>query len=70
MHQIPTDEALQMARLHQRERAAQAERDHLIDTEGWWQRPQSLLIRLIDGPVRLAAMMGVLIELIAIAAMD
>jgi hypothetical protein len=67
MHQIPTDEALHWARLYQREQACQAERDHLANTTDRPARSHVLLDSLVEGPVRVVAMMTFLIELLVLA---
>ena len=67
MHQIPTEEALYWARLYHREQACQAERDHLANTADRPARPHILLDSLIEGPVRAAAVMMCLIELLVLA---
>ena len=67
MHQIPTEEALQWARLYQREQACQAARDHLANTTVRPARSHILLNSLIEGPVRVAAAIMCLIELLVLA---
>lgn len=66
MHQIPTEEALYMARLYHRELACQAERDHLANTTDRSARSH-ILDSLIEGPMRVAAVTMFLIELLVLA---
>jgi hypothetical protein len=67
MHQIPAEEVLHMARLYHREQAAQAERDYLANTTNRSARSH-ILDRVIEGPMRVAAMALFLLELLALAA--
>jgi hypothetical protein len=69
MDQLPPEEGLLWIRLCHRERAAQAERDHLANTTDRPARPHILLASLIGGPMRVAAVAMLLIGLLALAAM-
>ena len=66
MHQIPTEEALHLARLYHREQAARAERDYLADTSDRSARSH-FRVSLIDGSMRVAAIAMFLVELLVVA---
>ncbi len=72
MHQIPTEEALLLARLHEKEHIAQGKRDHLASTANRPARPHIVLPSPTTIPVGLALQMvlltGLLVGLIAVAA--
>jgi hypothetical protein len=59
------DEPLRYAQLHQRERAAQAEREHLASSVNRPPRPRISLPSLTEIPVGLALQMILLVGLLA-----
>ena len=67
IHPLPAEEALYWARLHQREQARRAERDHLADTSV--KSPGSrYLASAIDDVLRVTAVTMFLIGLLSIGA--
>lgn len=67
IHPLPTEEALHLARLSQREHVRQAERDHLAQAHV--RRSLSrFFANLVEAPARVAAVTLLLIELFIVAA--